>query len=321
MSIQLVIFGLGNHTKTKIIPALNLLSIPIKAIISNIDLMEYESIKVFKKISSIKDKNTITHCIISTTPSKQIKYIQETALMNVKTFVEKPAFTSEKDLASVSSFMKSSFSLTEGMMYRFGEGYKYFYTNFKKEKDFELSLKFILPNQNYIINKTFRNKIDIKNSIIYDIGPYIFDLLWTLGLLDFEITNIVTETFKNNIYKRFKFILIINDKHFFKKINVDIGYGESYLNEINFFSKGYQLNVHPFFWGRSGKINIQETLNTKKNSIEINSKGAFNKILLNWINNKDDKLLDLQNFKRYEFVISQLLNLEREIFTNVKQRE
>jgi len=321
MSIELVIIGLGNHTKTKIIPVLKDLSIPIKAIITNINLTHYDGINVFNDISSIKDKNIITHFIISTTPSLQIKYIKEAALMNVKTFVEKPAFISEEDLESVFPFLKGNFSLTEGMMYRFGAGYKYFYTNFLevKESNYDLSLKFILPNQGEIILNTFRSKIDIKNSIIYDIGSYVFDFLWVLKMFNFQVSNIKIEQFQNKVYKRLKFILISNNNNLYKKINVDIGYGNHYKNEIYFNSKDSQFKVSPFFWGRSGKINIKETKANKNTLIEIDTTNALNKMLLEWFNNKkNNTLLDLQNFNRYKFVTSQLVNLEREIYKNVK---
>ena len=61
MSIELIIIGLGNHTKNKIIPILKNLSIPIKAIITSTKISHYKNIKIYKDIHSIKDKKTITH--------------------------------------------------------------------------------------------------------------------------------------------------------------------------------------------------------------------------------------------------------------------
>ena len=321
MSIELIIIGLGNHTKNKIIPILKNLSIPIKAIITSTKISHYKNIKIYKDIHSIKDKKTITHCIISTMPSMQIKYIKEAALMNVKTFVEKPAFISEEDLNSVNSFFNTGFSLTEGMMYRFGAGYNYFYSNFsqKKDRNYELSLNFILPNDNGIILNTFRSDINIKNSIIYDMGPYIFDLLWTVNIVDYQISNIKIEQFENKLFKRLKFTLKLNNNNFSMKIKIDIGYGSSYINELNFNSKDNQFNVSPFFWGRSGKINIKEVKANKDSLIEIDTANALSEMLFEWFHsNKENKLMDLQSFNRYKFVTSQLGILEREIYKNVK---
>jgi len=320
MSIELVVIGLGNHTKSKIIPALQSLSIPIRAIISEIDLTRYEDIEVFNSISSIRDSDTITHFIISTTPSKQIKYIKAALLMNIKAFVEKPAFTSEEDLLSVHSFLKDRLFLTEGMMYRFCESYKYFYANFSKIKDsnYELSINFILPNKSNIINDTFRSKVDIKNSIVYDIGPYVFDLMWALQILNFQIYIIKIEKFTNNIFKRLRFLLV-SDENSSININVNIGYDNCYKNEINLVSNNHNLTLYPFFWGRSGEINVRETRGRNIISKKIETKNALVEILLGWLNNSKDKnYLDLQNLKRYKFVTYQLVNLEREINKNVK---
>lgn len=321
MSIELIIIGLGNHTKNKIIPILKILSIPIKAIITSTKISHYKSIKIYKDIHSVKDKKKISHCIISTTPSMQIKYIKEAALMNVKTFVEKPAFTSEEDLISVKSFFNTGFSLTEGMMYRFGVGYSYFNSNFLKKKDtnYELFLNFILPNQQGVFLNSFRSNVDVKNSIIYDIGPYIFDLLWTVKIFDYKLTNIKIEQFQNNILKRLKFTLISNNTDYSKKINVDIGYDNYYKNEVYFNSKNHQFKIDPFFWGRSGKITIKEIKDNKNSSIEIDTTNALNEMLFEWFHSfKNNTLIDLQNFNRYKFVTSQLAILEREINKNVK---
>ena len=74
MSMNLIIIGLGNHTKTKIIPTLEQLSIPILGIVTSTKIEYYNKIKVFDELDVILEKNKITHCIISTTPSKQIMH-------------------------------------------------------------------------------------------------------------------------------------------------------------------------------------------------------------------------------------------------------
>ena len=68
-----MVIGLGNHTKTKIIPTLELLSIPIMGIVTSTKIEYYNKIKIFNELEIALKKNIITHCIISTTPSKQIK--------------------------------------------------------------------------------------------------------------------------------------------------------------------------------------------------------------------------------------------------------
>ena len=103
MSLGLIIIGLGNHTKTKLIPVLDELSIPILGIVTSTKIEYYNNIKVFNKLEMALKKNKITHCIISTAPSKQVLYIKKLQFLNIKIYVEKPAFTSKEDLCSVQS--------------------------------------------------------------------------------------------------------------------------------------------------------------------------------------------------------------------------
>ena len=53
-----------------------------------------------------REKNKITHCIISTTPSKQIMYLKKLQFTNMKIYVEKPAFTDKEDLKRVQDTAK-----------------------------------------------------------------------------------------------------------------------------------------------------------------------------------------------------------------------
>ena len=105
MSMSLMVIGLGNHTKTKIIPTLEQLSIPIMGIVTSTKIKHYNKIKVFNELEIALKKNKITHCIISTTPSKQIIYIKKLQFLNVKIYVEKPAFVTIEDLYSVENFI------------------------------------------------------------------------------------------------------------------------------------------------------------------------------------------------------------------------
>ena len=320
MSIGLMIIGLGNHTKTKIIPTLEQLSIPIAAILSSTKIEYYNEVKVFNELEIVLKKNNITHCIISTTPSKQIIYIKKLKFLNIKTYVEKPAFVTNNDLYSVENLISKKKYLTEGLMYRFSSGFDYFLKKFNKvnKTDYEITLKFILPVPEDSFLRTFRNKKDLKNSIIYDIGTYIFDFLWVLQLTNLKVEELTIEKFNNKILKKTKFSIYSQNHNSFKKINVEIGYGNIYKNEINFVSEDQNYNINPFFWGRHGNINIINFKEKPSNKVQIVTKSALKIILYKWFNGIEDKMInDLQCFKRYNFVISELEKLERKIFNYV----
>ena len=69
---------------------------------------------------------------------------------------------------------------------------------------------------------SFRQDINIKNSILYDIGPYIFDFLWVLQFLKFKIYDLQVDYFKNMLIRKLKFKVSSNKKTL-NKINVNIG--------------------------------------------------------------------------------------------------
>lgn len=320
MSMSLMVIGLGNHTKTKIIPTLEQLSIPIMGIVTSTKIEHYNKIKVFNELEIALKKNKITHCIISTTPSKQIIYIKKLQFLNVKIYVEKPAFVNIEDLYSVENFISNNRYLTEGLMYRFSSGFDYFHNKFKKVKkiDYEIYLTFILPPPKENFLGSFRSINSLKNSIIYDIGTYIFDFLWTLKLSNLKIKNLTIEKFDDKILKKTTFSICSEDHNSFKKINVDIGYDNIYKNEINFVSKNQSYKINPFFWGRDGNINIINHKEKPPSKVQIQSQSALKILLYKWFNGIEDQMIDdLQCLKRYYFVLSNLEKLERKIFNYV----
>ena len=317
MSNNLIIIGLGNHTKTKILPALEKLCIPVFGIITSSNRKYYKKIKTFNNLDSVLDKFQITHCIISTTPSEQVKYILRLDTLQIKIFVEKPAFVSKFDFNFVRSSMRQNSFVTEGFMYRYSTGFNHFENYFKNfnNDQYEIYLKFILPNEEGKFSGSFRNMKGMKHSILYDIGSYIFDFLWALELRDFNIDQIDIESFENKILKTISMSINLNNKKFSQKIYVSFGYNSMYKNDLAFISRYNNYKVSPIFWGRKGIININTIESGKENNFEIETKSPLMTLLFNWFNDQNDKIIkDLKNPKRYEFIISKLEKIERKIF-------
>ena len=127
----LIIIGLGQHTKNKIIPMLEELNVFVKGIVTSTNLKKYKNINLYNSLDNLLKNEKISHCIISTTPSKQFFYIKKLLPLGVKLYVEKPAFVDKEDLLSLKIyFEKENNLLTEGLMYRFGNAYKYLRDNF-----------------------------------------------------------------------------------------------------------------------------------------------------------------------------------------------
>ncbi len=315
MTLSLVIIGLGNHTKNKLIPTLEELTIPIKGIVSQSKISSYKNIKVYKNVESVLQLHKITHVIISTIPTNQIKYIKKLATRNVKIFIEKPAFIRSLDLYSVKKLISDYSLLTEGMMYRFGEGFNFFNKALENIKDnnFEISLDFILPNTDGIFPHSFRQDTHIKNSILYDIGPYIFDFLWVLKFLKFKIHDLQVDYFKNMLIKKLKFKVSSNEQKL-NKINVNIGYDNYYNNKLEFYSKKQCFTISPFFWGRKGIIEVIVSKCNGEKKIKISTESSLKILLYKWFfEYNDGEINELQSFERYKFIISKLEILENEV--------
>lgn len=312
----LIIIGLGQHTKNKIIPLLEELNVSIKGIVTSTHLKKFKNIYLYKSLDYLLTKEKISHCIVSTTPSKQFFYIKKLLPLGIKLYVEKPAFVNKDDLDSLKNyFEKENNLLTEGLMYRFGDAFKYLRDNLIENKLIfeEIIIKFTLPN-NFRETPSFRNSSDKKNSIIYDIGPYIVDMLWVLHIFDFQIKRLKIDKFENASLKKISFLIYPQNKTF-QKLNITFGYDEFYQNKIQFKSYNYKTEITPFFWGRSGIINIQHVKSFKVTRESFKTKNALKELMYCWIfDKKVIEIKDIQNLERYEFSTSILNKLEKLVY-------
>ena len=313
----LIIVGLGNHTKNKILPALNELSIPVKGIVSSTKLSYYENIKIYSDLNSLINSDKISHCIISTTPSKQVIFIKQLSLAGIKTLIEKPAFVSENDFNGVESYLKTNNLLTEGMMYRFSEGFKYFKKN-NPNSCKTLNITFILPTKLKDLLKSFRGDDNVKHSIIYDIGIYIIDMLWVMKIFNYEISNINLNKFENNIIKQLQFTINTHELDLCTKIHINIGHDNYYKNQLKLSSKNINFSLSPFFWGRKGEITL-ENINLKNKILQkIKSQNSLKKMIQLWLLNEENKVIeDLSDIDRFRFIACHLEKLEKEVLKYV----
>lgn len=312
----LIVIGLGQHTKNKIIPLLEELNVSVIGVVTSTKLKKFKNINLYNSLDYLLQKEKISHCIISTTPSKQFFYIKKLLPLGIKLYVEKPAFVNKEDLDSLKNyFEKENNLLTEGLMYRFGDAYKYLRNNFI-ENNFnfeEISIKFILPN-NFRETPSFRNSLDKKNSIIYDIGPYIVDMVWVLKIFEFQIKRLKIEKFENACLKKISFIIYPQNKPL-KKLNITFGYDELYQNNIQLKSYNYKTEINPIFWGRSGIINIKHIKSSKITRKSFKTKNASKELISSWIfDKKDIEINDIQNLERYKFSTSILNKLEKLVY-------
>jgi len=98
-------------------------------------------------------------------------------------------------------------------------------------------------------------------------------------------------------------------------LNITFGYDEFYQNKIQFKSYNYKTEITPFFWGRSGIINIQHVKSFKVTRESFKTKNALKELMYCWIfDKKVIEIKDIQNLERYEFSTSILNKLEKLVY-------
>lgn len=312
------IIGYGKHVETKLLPALKELNLYPKIILSNnIDLnLNIKFLRNFKELNIYKE---ISHLIISNIPSRHAKLIKKISNLNLPILVEKPILVNAEDYISLKTELNSRL-VTEAMMYRYGNGINFFNKIIKKHKNFidEINLIFTLPLKFTDLENTFRSDPMNRFNVIYEMGCYLYDLMWHLKIFNFEIKIKKVDMFKNNVLR----ILSgqINTIKADQKLNVNfmIGFNHKYQNDIELILKNKAYKIYPFFWGRAGDINYKIKNNDKTKYFKKYQHNSYKKIIFDWIHdNKSETIKDLQSGKRMKFILSKLIETENKVIDYV----
>ena len=306
------IIGLGNHSSTKIIPALELKKKNIIGVVSKKTKQNDFPHRVFKNIlQAINDLPPETIFVVSTPPKLHFKQIKVLLANNRNVYVEKPIFTS---LAQVNKTLlllpgKDVF-ISETLMYKHTFLYNQFINIWKSKK---LEIKKIICNftiPSFPLN-TFRDKDDVSSSCLYDIGCYIISLLVDLKIVFYKI-EVIQCVFDKKKLLSLKFKCTC--KNFV--IESSIGLGEKYENIVELqLENDKHISFNPFFYGRKTK----KFIITKKNgllidNIIINDEDAYTKMF----NITNKSLLKSQN-KRFNNLlkVNEILEkMSKDVFFN-----
>ena len=122
-------------------------------------------------------------------------------------------------------------------------------------------MNFLLPN---LPKGTFRNSGEFGCSILYDIGCYALSFLAEINV-KFDNLKIDDLLYKNK--RLMRAVLQANYQQFENetKIKINIGVGESYVNEVSLSLKNNKRIVYaPFFYGRQGTRTVHEYTSGKE---------------------------------------------------------
>ena len=181
---------------------------------------------------------------------------------------------------------------------------------FTELKKIELSFILPMPSTNKI--RDFRFNINSKNNIIYDIGCYIYDFLWSFKIHKYALNIVRVEKFDDGIPK---FLVLETDhKKCDKKLKINFGYGKKYINEVNFTSK-YNISylLTPFFYGRDSKVNIIIKNKYKLYDNEYLNHNCFKQMIQDWFSMKENFYQnELSNRVRISFIQDSLFKLSQQ---------
>ena len=170
---------------------------------------------------------------------------------------------------------------------------------------------FTLPFDSLENNKSFRNRLGVENSMIFDIGCYMYDFIWCLGISNNHF-QIYEKKFLENGKPAFLF-LKSKSKHNSQKIFLKFGYSQNYHNEIKFISKyNISYTLKPFFYGRKSEVEIELMNIKKKFAKKYINKNCFVKMIDDWYENKDSIVQkQFSNLNRILFVQNSLTELSK----------
>ena len=311
VSFGILIVGYGKHVENKILPAIRELKIPVLGIVTlNKDVPK--NIIHFNNIKEMSFKIKPSHIFIASDPIKHISLINEASLISKNLMVEKPIVIGNAKLLQKESHINHNIVLKEAMMYKYNFLNLFLKRRKKIIQEFKkIEVNYILPITAVKQDKSFRNRPGIENSMLFDIGCYIYDFIWSFELQHENLFIYDLKLFNDG---KPKFLsLKSNNLNEFKDLTFKFGYGEKYRNEVEIISKyniTYKLN--PFFYGRKSNVNIKITNGQKKYEKSFINENCFVKMIDEWyLDKKTSTQNELVNFNRISYIQSSLFKISQ----------
>jgi hypothetical protein len=242
------VVGLGNHARTKLIPALIANKQQIVGVVTSQSFSGAPSFRRLEQALSILPSDTVF--VISTPPAMHFHQALLVIKAGFDLILEKPAFTTKRDvLNAVAESTRYGTVLAEGFMHRYTELYRRLMAWWHAERDSidAVEATFVVPA---MPNGTFRHDGSIASSSLYDVGCYVLSLFadFDLSLDSIEIKEIL---FPGDSDRE---ILHLEGLLGPYCANVRIGVGATYSNMVSFRTKnGVMMTFSPFFYGRAGE--------------------------------------------------------------------
>ena len=248
---QFCVVGLGNHARTKLLPALAANGQLVAGLVTRGDRQGLPDAPIFPDVeTALEELPARTVFVIATPPALHFAQALPIIRAGRDVIVEKPAFASRGEtVEAVEEASRSGSVLVEAFMHRHTRLYSELVDAYRNDSSITgLRAEFIVPEMP--TSGTFRAAPDIACSSLYDMGCYPLSLLSDLGLpLDrLGVTDV------DHAGDPGREAVRIAGPAAGIEVEIRIGVGATYSNSVSIRSPaGRSVSFEPFFFGRPGE--------------------------------------------------------------------
>lgn len=294
MSAKFCVVGLGNHSRTKLIPALLENGQTLAGVVSSkpVNAAGEAAMHFFNLREALQELPEDVVFLIGSPPQVHYDQCKEILLAGHDVIVEKPAFvrvTEAREMVALAD--KQGLVLAEALMYRHSALFAQFMADiYATGSNLEaLQINFLLPDRP---RGTFRDGTQLGCSVVYDIGCYALSLLAEIGV---DPDEVLFEHLVDDGDMLLRAVLTGSKALEKPKINISVGVGAAYENSVRLECRdGSSTEYSPFFFGRPGKRNIyHHSPEQQVNHQEMIEQNSFSRMLAcpldNWMANQKER--------------------------------
>lgn len=244
--MRFCVVGLGNHARTKLVPALVANGQQIVGVVTS--QSNPLPLPIFHHLdAALSTLPPDTVFVIATPPAVHFKQAILAIQAGRDVILEKPAFVTRLEaITAVAESARRGTALAEAFMYRHTRLYRRLTTCWQAQRHCidAIDITFVVPE---LPAGTFRQNDDIASSCLYDIGCYAIALLVDLDLPLHALD--LREVDSPDDHRREALHLngVLGGIH----ANIRIGVNADYVNMVSFQAKnGETTTFSPFFYGR-----------------------------------------------------------------------
>jgi predicted dehydrogenase len=265
------VVGLGNHARTKLIPAIFANKQEIVGLVTRGE--GYQNIPLFRHIDealAILPDDTVF--VIATPPALHFEQAMNVIKAGRDVIIEKPAFiTAEESRDAVAQAAQRNCILIEAFMHRHSELYRRLMLIWRAQQQSieRVGVSFLIPE---MPAGTFRQDAGIASSSLYDVGAYAVSLLSDLGLplhgLQIDGVDFAGDPAKETVHLAGALGKVHGD--------IRVGVNTTYANRVSLqVGSAEVMEFSPFFYGRPSDKIISRSLKSNRTSEIVRDGNAF----------------------------------------------